>query len=94
MLLIVDYQLALTVLAVLGLFYGLIYRSISKLLKRVGTKRYESNMTGLKLAESLFAIKVKIESLEDFAEQFNKPAKEFANIVIAGYNYTIAPLCP
>ena len=81
MLLIVDYQLALTVLAVLGLFYGLIYRSISKLLKRVGTKRYESNRDRFKVAsESLFAIKeVKIESLEDFyTEQFNKPAKEFA----------------
>ena len=35
MLLIVDYKLAITVSVVLGLFYGLIYKSISSLLSRM-----------------------------------------------------------
>ena len=81
MLLIVDYKLALTVAAVLGLFYGTIYKAISKLLKRMGSLRYDSNRERFKVAtESLFAIKeVKISGVEElYIERFNSSAKEFA----------------
>ena len=81
MLFIVDYKLAITVSIVLGLFYGLIYKSISKILLRMGNKRFNSNRDRFKVAsEALFAIKeVKIGGLEDlYTKQFNKPAKEFA----------------
>ncbi len=81
MLLIVDYKLALTVMAVLGLFYGTIYRAISKLLMRMGRMRYDSNRERFKVAtESLFAIKeVKIGGIEDlYIQRFNNSAKEFA----------------
>tara|TARA_Y100000746_G_scaffold231551_1_gene245667 strand:+ start:6707 stop:8494 length:1788 start_codon:yes stop_codon:yes gene_type:complete len=81
MLLIVDYKLALTVAAVLGLFYGTIYKAISKLLIHMGSMRYESNRERFKVAsESLFAIKeVKIGGVEDlYIQRFNSSAKEFA----------------
>ncbi len=81
MLLIVDYKLAITVSAVLGLFYGLIYKSISSLLSRMGSKRYESNRDRFRVAsESLFAIKeVKIGGVEDlYLQRFDTSAKEFA----------------
>ena len=81
MLLIVDYKLALTVMAVLGLFYGTIYRAISKLLMRMGRMRYDSNRERFKVAtESLFAIKeVKIGGVEDlYIQRFNNSAKVFA----------------
>ena len=81
MLLIVDYKLALTVAAVLGLFYGTIYKAISKLLTRMGSLRYDSNRERFKVAtESLFAIKeVKISGVEElYIERFNSSAKEFA----------------
>ena len=81
MLVIVDYKLALTVAAVLGLFYGTIYKAISKLLIYMGSMRYESNRERFKVAsESLFAIKeVKIGGVEDlYIQRFNSSAKEFA----------------
>ncbi len=81
MLLIVDYKLALTVAAVLGLFYGTIYKAISKLLVRMGSMRYDSNRERFKVAtESLFAIKeVKLGGVENlYIQRFNSSAKEFA----------------
>ena len=81
MLLIVDYKLALTVAAVLGLFYGTIYKAISKLLIRMGSMRYDSNRERFKVAtESLFAIKeVKLGGVENlYIQRFNSSAKEFA----------------
>ena len=81
MLLIVDFKLSLIVAAVLGLFYGTIYKAISKLLTRMGSMRYESNRERFKVAtESLFAIKeVKIGGVEDlYIKRFNSSAKEFA----------------
>ncbi|MDC0509315.1 ABC transporter ATP-binding protein/permease [Gammaproteobacteria bacterium] len=81
MLLIVDYKLAITVSVVLGLFYGLIYTSISRLLSRMGAKRYDSNSDRFRVAsESLFAIKeVKIGGVEGlYIKRFNSSAKEFA----------------
>jgi len=81
MLLIVDYKLAITVSVVLGLFYGLIYKSISTLLSRMGGKRYDSNRYRFRVAsESLYAIKeVKIGGVEDlYIQRFNASAKEFA----------------
>ena len=81
MLLIIDYKLAITVAVVLGLFYGSIYKAISKLLVRMGSMRYDSNRERFKVAsESLFAIKeVKIGGVEDlYVQRFNSSAKEFA----------------
>jgi ABC-type multidrug transport system fused ATPase/permease subunit len=81
MLLIVDYKLAITVSAFLGLFYGLIYTSISRLLTRMGSKRYDSNRDRFRVAsESLFAIKeVKIGGVEElYIKRFDSSAKEFA----------------
>jgi len=81
MLLIVDFQLALTVAAVLGLFYGTLYKAISKLLVRMGSLRYDSNRERFKVAtESLFAIKeVKLGGVENlYLQRFNSSAKEFA----------------
>ena len=81
MLLIIDYKMALTAAAVLGLFYGSIYKAISKLLLRMGSMRYDSNRERYKVAsESLFAIKeVKIGGVEDlYIQRFNSSAKEFA----------------
>ena len=81
MLLIVDFKLAATVAVVLGLFYGSIYKSISKLLLRMGSMRYDSNRERYKVAtESLFAIKeVKIGGVEDlYIQRFDSSAKEFA----------------
>jgi ATP-binding cassette, subfamily B, bacterial PglK len=81
MLFIIDYELAISVFLVLGLFYGLIYKSISKLLLRMGSMRYNSNSDRFKIAsESFSAIKeVKIGSLEDlYTKRFDRPAKEFA----------------
>ena len=81
MLLIIDYKLAFTVAVVLGLFYGSIYKAISKLLLRMGSMRYDSNRERYNIAsESLFAIKeVKIGGVEDlYIQRFNSSAKEFA----------------
>lgn len=81
MLLIVDFKLAATVAVVLGIFYGSIYKSISKLLLRMGSMRYDSNRERYKVAtESLFAIKeVKIGGVEDlYIQRFDSSAKEFA----------------
>ena len=81
MLLIVDYKLALIVAAVLVLFYGTIYKGISKLLTRMGSMRYDSNRERFKVAtESLFAIKeVKLGGVEDlYIQRFDSSAKEFA----------------
>jgi ABC-type multidrug transport system fused ATPase/permease subunit len=81
MLLIVDYKLAFTVAVVLGLFYGSIYKAISKFLLRMGSMRYDSNRERFKVAsESLYAIKeVKIGGVEDlYIQRFNCSAKEFA----------------
>lgn len=81
MLFLVDYKLAITASAVLGLFYGTIYRSISNVLSRMGSMRYNSNRDRYKIAsESLFAIKeVKIAGVEDlYTRRFDSSAKEFA----------------
>ena len=81
MLLIVDFKLAVTVAVVLGLFYGSIYKAISKLLLRMGSMRYDSNRERFKVAsESLFAIKeVKIGGVEDlYIQRFDSSAKVFA----------------
>lgn len=81
MLIIVDYKLAMIVFSVLGLFYALVYKSISRLLMRMGDRRYNSNRDRYKVAtESLSSIKeVKIGGLENlYTERFNRPAREFA----------------
>lgn len=83
LLLIVSLQVTLTMLAILGTAYLIIFISRQKLLKKLGTQRVDANVDRYKfLEEMLSGIKtVKIYGVQDyFFSRYEKASKQFIDI--------------
>lgn len=81
LLIIVDTELTITVIGVLGLSYGLVFKLLSNYLSRIGQERVKANEERFKVvAEAFGAIKeLKISGLEsEYVQRFSRPAEIFA----------------
>ena len=80
LLLIIDPILIITVIAILGVLYGLVYYIIRNFLSRIGKERVNANRMRYKnISEAFGAVKeIKLGNLEQiYLEKFSTPAQTF-----------------